>query len=76
MLHNLGELAVRADDMLRSLALFIHAERILRGLQSPLIAEPAQAQQNLREQLGERRYAALHHEAEQMAWEDIIRDTR
>src|SRR5262249_51664804 len=72
MLNNLGELAELAGDVMTAVALFLHAERIFRELQSAHVAAPADVLQRLAAQVGEPRWEALRGAAERTTWEEVI----
>jgi predicted ATPase/class 3 adenylate cyclase len=72
MLNNLGELAEVDGDRETAAALFLHAERIFRDLQSAFVSEPAGSLQRLAERVGPERWPALRAAAEQASWEDLV----
>jgi tetratricopeptide (TPR) repeat protein len=72
MLNNLGELAEMDGDRETAAALFLHAERIFRDLQSAFVTEPAASLQRLAEQSGPERWPALRTAAEQISWEELV----
>jgi predicted ATPase/DNA-binding SARP family transcriptional activator len=72
MLNNLGELAELDGDAETAVALFFHAERLFRELQSAHVAAPADALQRLAAQVGEARWKELRGAAEQTTWEEVV----
>jgi tetratricopeptide (TPR) repeat protein len=72
MLNNLGELAEQEGDLDTAVSLFVHAERILRDLQSADLAVPAESLQRLAEQWGAERWAELRAAVQTKTWEEIV----
>jgi predicted ATPase/class 3 adenylate cyclase len=72
MLNNLGELAEANRDEAAAIALFVHAERIFRELQSALVTVPANSLQRLADKLGPERWVELRAIAEQKGWEEVV----
>jgi Flp pilus assembly protein TadD len=72
ILNNLGELAEVNGDPSTAIAFFLHAQRILRDLQSADERIIAEHLQRLREQLGAERFAELRQAAERTKWEEIV----
>jgi hypothetical protein len=72
MLHNLAEIAEADGDLDRAIALFIHAARIFRDLQSPFAGASGAALKHLEEQLGAAPFATLRRTVEGTAWENLV----
>jgi predicted ATPase/class 3 adenylate cyclase len=75
MLNNLGELAELDGDAATAIRFFVHAEILLRDLQSADVAFPSASLRRLAEQLGGERYEALRAAAEQATWEEVVEQT-
>lgn len=71
-LHNLGELYVACGREEAAVGLLVHAEQTLREVGSPQAEAPAQCLANLRERLGQERYAALRAEGERRARNQVV----
>lgn len=71
-LNNLGELAEVDTDLETAIALFVHAEKMFRELQSTHVQIPAGHLQRLAGEIDEETFAALRGKAEQSRWEDVM----
>lgn len=72
LLNNLAELAEAAQDAATAIALYVHAERIFRELQSHLASEPSWALQRLSKELGTRHWVELRLAADETSWEELV----
>jgi tetratricopeptide (TPR) repeat protein len=72
MLNNLGELAEMDGDRETAAALFLHAERIFRDLQSAFVSVTAASLRRLAEQSSADQWAALQAAAERTSWEELV----
>jgi predicted ATPase len=72
MLNNLGELAELAGEVEVAAALFTHAERMLRELQSADARHPADSLSRLAGQLGEERWVQLQTKLQGTTWEELV----
>lgn len=76
MLNNLGEIAELEGEIETAVVLFLHAERLLRELQSAHVSAPTENLKRLAERLGIERWAAMRVVAEQARWEEVVESDR